>query len=396
MKDIYCLGVVEYMKLLQLLHEEGYQRLRWFFYFAPTGCSFRCHITTQDNLFANRELVSYSKDDVWSISVNKETTGEDVKYYLPKLKNELGSLLAKGEGEDAAYYYWYGSLLKSVLAGKGLPVYQGEFYSAPTGHIKQGDVIISGPPMSLTLISWNIDGIKAHFDYLKFLVDKYNPGIICLQKTKDVNNTVNLELPGYRRESSQSKYAGVMTYIKNCIPFRSVDIKTDSNIAGHLLVNEILYPHFYLFNVYTPYSNPSIEGAVEHRKEFDAFLQKQVLDLPDRKILCGDMNIVVDERDCWDRKYKRNQANFHEWERTAFLDLLDKGGLFDTYRASHSFDSDFSYFFRNDKVVREKNQGHRIDYFLASRSLEPNITRAEILKDFAVTTNDPILLRFGY
>ena len=108
------------------------------------------------------------------------------------------------------------------------------------------------------------------------------------------------------------------------------------------------------------------------------------------------MNIVVSENDCWDKKYERNQANFHPWEREAFLKLLDKGSLFDTYRTFHLFESEYSYFFRNDKEVRAKNQGHRIDYFLASRSLEPNITRAEILKDFAVTTNDPILLQFTY
>ena len=108
------------------------------------------------------------------------------------------------------------------------------------------------------------------------------------------------------------------------------------------------------------------------------------------------MNIVVGERDCWDNKYERNQANFHPWEREAFLKLLDKGCLFDTYRTFHLDESGYSYFFRNDKEARAKNQGFRIDYFLASRSMEPNITRAEILKDFAVTTNDPILLQFNY
>ena len=81
------------------------------------------------------------------------------------------------------------------------------------------------------------------------------------------------------------------------------------------------------------------------------------------------MNIVVSESDCWDKKYERNQANFHPWEREAFLKLLDKGSLIDTYRTFHLFESEYSYFFRNDKEVRAKNQGHRIDYFLASRSL---------------------------
>ena len=394
--NINYLGVVEYMKLLRLLHIEGYQRLRWFSYFAPNGCAVRCHITTQDNLCANRDLVEFGAADVWITSARQETSNDNVEEILPAFKAELGPLLDKGKGEDPRYAEWYRNLLEKVLKGRGLPIYDGEYYPAPTGHIMQGDNIILGPPMSMTLISWNIDGIKAHFDSLKLLVEKYNPEVICLQKTKDVNNSEDLDLPGYCMESSQAPYAGVVNYIKECIPFNNIEIKSDPVSDGHLLIHELLYPRLCLFNVYTPYSNPNVEGAVAHRKEFDKFLLKEVMNYPDRKILCGDMNVVVSERDCWDKKCERNQANFHSWEREAFLNLLSKEGLVDTYRAFHKFENEYSYFFRNDKEVRANNQGHRIDYFLASRSIEPYITRAEILKDLTVTTNDPILLQFNY
>ena len=46
--------------------------------------------------------------------------------------------------------------------------------------------------------------------------------------------------------------------------------------------------------------------------------------------------------------------------------------------------------------VRADNQGHRIDYFLASRSFTPKITKAEIIKDCTVSTNNPILLEINY
>ena len=396
MDHIKSLGVVEYMKLLRLLHKEGYQRLRWFSYFAPTGFSFRCHITTQDNLHLNRELVDLDDSSVWATSVGTESTREEVERFLPLFKRELIDLLDKGKGEDEAYAKWYKQLLDRVIAGKGLPIYTDPYFRAPMGHLVQGNDLIQGPPMSMTLISWNIDGVKAHFDSLKILVEKYNPDIICLQKTKDSKNSFKVELPGYRKESSQSPYAGVITYIKEYLSWRPIKLKSSPTTDGHLLIQEFHYPHFFLFNVYTPYSNPKTEGAVDHRKKFDKFLLKEVLKLSDRKILCGDMNIVLSENDCWDKKFERNQANFHPWERKAFLKLLDKGCLFDTYRTFHLSESKYSYFFRNDEEARSKNQGFRIDYFLASRSLEPNITRAEILKDFAVTTNDPILLQFNY
>lgn len=269
-----------------------------------------------------------------------------------------------------------------------------EVYFLRKGLPTQGKDRIQRPTLSMTIISWNIDGIKAHFDYLKILVEKYNPDILCLQKTKDSKGNAEVDLHGYIYESSQAPYAGVMTYIKECLSWRTVKLKSTPITDGHLIIHEFLYPHFYLFNIYTPYSNPRIEGAVEHRKEFDKLLIKEVIKLPDQKILCGDMNIVVAEFDCWDKKWEQNQANFHSWERDAFIKLLNKGNLIDTYRTFHSSESAYSFFFRNDKEARTKNQGYRIDYFLASRSLEPNISEVEILKDFAVTTNDPVLLRF--
>lgn len=39
-----------------------------------------------------------------------------------------------------------------------------------------------------------------------------------------------------------------------------------------------------------------------------------------------------------------------------------------------------------------QNHGHRIDYFLARRSLLPNIEKAEIIKEETDSTNNPLLL----
>ena len=84
------------------------------------------------------------------------------------------------------------------MAGKGLPRYTDEHLTDSVGHLIQGKELIQGPSLSMTLISWNIDGVKAHFDALKILVDKYNPDLICLQKTKDSKSSSEVDLTGYR------------------------------------------------------------------------------------------------------------------------------------------------------------------------------------------------------
>lgn len=37
----------------------------------------------------------------------------------------------------------------------------------------------------MRIISWNINGIKAHFDALQQLVNSYEPDILCLQKVPE-------------------------------------------------------------------------------------------------------------------------------------------------------------------------------------------------------------------
>ena len=45
------------MKILHELHKLGYQKFRWMSYMASTGLSLRCHITTQDHIVVNQEII---------------------------------------------------------------------------------------------------------------------------------------------------------------------------------------------------------------------------------------------------------------------------------------------------------------------------------------------------
>lgn len=393
--DLHNLGAYELMQILHELHKLGYQKLRWMSYMAPSGLSLRCHITTQDHICANREIVfSGESNEIWCASIGAMTTGEDVKPLVRLFMDENPRLLEIGKGDDPEYIEWFDKLL-SFAAKDQTPMFYGEYWSLPMGRIRVGQYTMPTPPTTMRLISWNIDGIKAHFEALKNLINEYSPDIICLQKVKDIKDSPEFEIDGYNRECFSAPYAGIATYVKNCIPC-SFDKPKSPELSGHLLKTEVFYPAFTLYNIYTPYSNPNVEGAIKHRKKFDESLKQIVCTTLDRQIICGDMNIVASERDCWDGKFQRNQANFHEWERQNFEELLNAGHLIDTYRVLNSFSKEFSYFFRNDITVRANNQGHRIDYFLASRSIEPQIVRAEIIKDCTVSTNNPILLEITY
>lgn len=389
------LGAYELMQILHELHKLGYQKLRWMSYMAPTGLSLRCHITTQDHIIVNQEIIfDKNQGEVWFASVASMSTGEDIKPLVKTFMDENPRLLELGKGEDSEYVEWFNKLLS--LAKKGqTPIFYGDYWTLPIGRIKVGKDTMLTPPTSMRLISWNIDGIKARFDVLKNLVDEYSPEVICLQKVKDIKDSPEFEIDGYKRECFSAPHSGVATYVKDCLPCK-FSKPHFPELSGHLLKTEFFFPSFTLYNIYTPYSNPKVEGAIEHRKKFDDTLIKLIRTTSDRQIICGDMNIVVSEQDCWDGKYKRNQANFHDWERLNFKKLTEAGNLIDTFRVLNPFTKQFSYFFRNDPQVRANNQGHRIDYFLASRSFVPQIVKTEIIQNYTASTNNPILLEIKY
>lgn len=397
MKDskLHKLSVYELMQILHELHKLGYQKLRWMSYMAPTGLSLRCYITTQNHICANREIVfNGDPNEIWCTSCGAMTTSNDIKTLVKTFMNENPRLIEIGKGYDPEYVEWFNKLLTYVAKGQ-TPVFHAEYWSLPEGRIKVGEHTMPTPPSTLRLISWNIDGIKAHFEALKNLVSKYSPDIICLQKVKDIKDSPEYEIEGYKRECFSAHYGGISTYVKYCIPCK-FDKPKHPELLGHLLKTEVFYPTFTLYNIYTPYSNPKIDGAIEHRKKFDESLKRIVCTTPDRLIICGDMNIVASGDDCWDGKFQRNQANFHDWERQNFEELLKAGHLIDTYRTFNPFSKEFSYFWQNDPTVRANNHGHRIDYFLASRSFEPHIVNADIINDCTASTNNPILLDIRY
>lgn len=397
--QLNSLGVLDLMRLLHELHLRGFQRLRWVSYMSPNGFYLRCHIADKSQVYANRFLTDDSYDLIWRASIGQLSAGiEDITPFVDVFIRENPMLIRIAEGDDTDYVNWFARLLSAVKE-ETIPQYEVEYFGSswqlPFGHIKVGDDLIPVPSSRFRLISWNIDGIKAHFEALQRLILEYKPDAICLQKVKDIHMSSEFEIKGYHREGSQIKYGGVVTYVRNCIPckFESTE---GQELKGHFLKTEILHPSFTLYNVYVPFSNPAVAGAIDHRKAFDLQLRKIAGSTPDRQIICGDMNIVASEIDCWNRKYQRKQANFHDWERENFLLLLHKAHLIDTFRHFNPFSQEFTYFFRNDPNVRAANEGYRIDYILASASFEPHILRAAIIKDYTVSSNNPILLDFRF
>ena len=250
----------------------------------------------------------------------------------------------------------------------------------------------------MKLISWNVNGLRACLgkgfaDFFK----AQDADVFCLQETKLQEGQVSLELPGYTQywNYAQKKgYSGTAVFSR--IPPLSVQYGMglkEHDQEGRLITLE--FPAFYLVTVYTPNAQDGL-ARIEYRLRWEEAFRQYLCRLDEKKpvVVCGDMNVAHEEIDLKNPGPNRGNAGFSDQEREAFGLLLD-AGFTDTFRLLYpdrtGAYSWWSYRFH----AREKNAGWRIDYFLVSDRLAPQVKAAEILSDIYGSDHCPVLLELG-
>ena len=108
-------------------------------------------------------------------------------------------------------------------------------------------------------------------------------------------------------------------------------------------------------------------------------------------IYCGDLNVAHREIDLKNPKTNRKNAGFTDEERAKMTHVLESGFV-DTFRHfypdTEGVYSWWSYRFR----AREKNAGWRIDYFIVSERLLPQLEDAKIHTDIFGSDHCPVEL----
>ena len=251
----------------------------------------------------------------------------------------------------------------------------------------------------MRIISWNINGIKAHYDALQQLVNAYEPDILCLQKVKSSKGIEAFPIEGYKPfdiSTYRSRYYGVGTY------YRSIDnplmnFPNDLAAEGHFQALRLKPQMPVLFNIYAPFSNPIDPKYSEARKKWDDILFLFAKDISSHTplIMCGDFNVVNQSYDTWTRNCNHDKPCYYSWERANFSRLLHQCDLVDAFRELHPQEMKFTYF-DSKGDYRASNQGDRIDYFLISRSLLPYVTRCDIIEDITASNSNPIILDIDY
>ena len=246
----------------------------------------------------------------------------------------------------------------------------------------------------MRFISWNVNGLRACAG--KGFADAFrnlDADFFCLQETKMQEGQLDLVFDGYQsfwNYAEKKGYSGTAIYSRHTpLSVRYGIGVEEHDHEGRVITLEM--PTFFLVTAYVPNSQDGLRRLDYRMKWEDDFLSYlKRLDEQKPVVLCGDLNVAHKEIDLKNPKTNRRNAGFTDEEREKFSVLLDNG-FTDTFRSLHPDDvvySWWSYRFR----AREKNAGWRIDYFVVSDRLLPDVVSAKIHTDIMGSDHCPVEL----
>ncbi|MBR0048203.1 MAG: exodeoxyribonuclease III [Prevotella sp.] len=246
----------------------------------------------------------------------------------------------------------------------------------------------------MKLISWNVNGLRAcEGKGFSEVFRQLDADFFCLQETKMQEGQLDLQFDGYYsywNYADKKGYSGTAVFTRHKPMSVTLGMGIDQHDhEGRVLTLEMA--DFFLVCCYTPNSQDGLK-RLDYRmtweEDFRAYLQQ--LDKQKPVILCGDLNVAHEEIDIKNPKTNRHNAGFTDEERNAFTQLLDSG-FTDTFRKLHPDEVTYSWWSYRFQA-RQKNAGWRIDYFVVSNRLMPQVTEASIHTDILGSDHCPVEL----
>ena len=247
----------------------------------------------------------------------------------------------------------------------------------------------------MKLISWNVNGLRACMG--KGFMDFFNEtdaDAVCLQETKLQEGQIEMDLPGYYQYwnyAEKKGYSGTAIFTKK----KPLSVTYGIGIPEHDTEGRVItaeFEDFYLIDVYVPNAQRELTRLAYRMEWEEAFLSYiKKLDETKPVVYCGDLNVAHKEIDLKNPRSNRGNAGFTDEERACFTKVTESGFV-DSFRFFYPDVPDnyswWSYMFNS----RAKNAGWRIDYFVVSERLTPQMKDAKILPEYMGSDHCPVEL----
>ena len=245
----------------------------------------------------------------------------------------------------------------------------------------------------MKFISWNVNGLRAcEGKGFRDIFNELDADFFCLQETKLQEGQIDLQFPGYE---SYWDYADKKGYSGTAIFTRHKPLSVSRGLGIDVHDHEgravtLEFEQFYLVTAYVPNSQDGLR-RLDYRMTWEDDFRAYLKSLDERKpvVVCGDLNVAHQEIDLKNPKSNRRNAGFTDEEREKFSLLLE-AGFTDTFRYFYPDKEEIYSWWSYRFKAREKNAGWRIDYFLVSDRLQPQLQSAAIHTEIFGSDHCPV------
>ena len=245
------------------------------------------------------------------------------------------------------------------------------------------------------LISWNVNGLRACMDKgFDEIFKSLDADVFCLQEIKLKEGQIDYLPDGYNaywNYAEKAGYSGTALFSKE----KPLSVSYGIGIEKHDTEGRVItaeFEKFYVVTCYTPNSQDGLK-RLDYRMEWEDDFRDYLKGLEKNKhvILCGDLNVAHNEIDLKNPKTNRKNAGFSDEERAKMTELLESGFV-DTFRYFYpEVEGEYSWWSYRFKA-REKNAGWRIDYFIVSDALVPQLDSASNHQEIFGSDHCPVEL----
>lgn len=249
----------------------------------------------------------------------------------------------------------------------------------------------------MRLLTWNVNGYRAAAKKgLEQILDYLDVDIVCLQEIKAMPDQIDLneDLYPYQYVNSAVKkgYSGTMIASRTEAKEVTFGLGIEELDQEGRVITAV-FDDFTIVNVYTPNSKEHL-ARIDFRQKWDEAFAAYCKSLPGPLLICGDLNIARGPLDIWDEADGLGSAGYSDIERNDF-EMLLMPAFVDVFRALHPAVRQYSWWSYYSRG-RERNQGWRIDYWLASPQMMDHVAGIEILDDVYGSDHCPVLLDLAF
>jgi exodeoxyribonuclease-3 len=236
------------------------------------------------------------------------------------------------------------------------------------------------------LATYNLNGIRARLPRLLEWLDRAKPDIVCLQELKCADESLpiaDIEAAGYGAVwHGQKGFNGVAILARGDTPkLRRMGLPGDPDDT-HSRYIEAEVGDLIVASIYLPNGNPVgtekfdykirwMERLLEHA---DTLLQTER-----PVVLCGDWNVVPEDRDVFSVKATQHDAVMQPAARELWRRLVSQGWT-DALRAYHPTEEKLYTFWDYTAGCWQRDLGFRLDHLLCSPEAADRLNGADVDK----------------